>query len=124
MKKLGKEIGLSTLLSIASSGTVSVEAIRLLTSSAYDRSMEKEADTYAVKYLIKSGINPAPMADMMFRLSLEESALVKNLTLISTHPNSENRAENILKQAEKENVDYESISLVFEWEDFKELIKE
>lgn len=124
IKKLGKEIGLSTLLAIASSGTISIEAIRLLTSSAYDRSMEMEADSFAVEYLMKSGINPAPMADMMFRLSLEESTLVKNLTLISTHPNSEDRAESILKRAEKEAKEYEPLCLDIEWKDFQAMAKE
>ncbi|MCD7930869.1 MAG: M48 family metallopeptidase [Tannerellaceae bacterium] len=124
MKKLGKEIGLSTLLPIASSGTISIEAIRFLTSSAYDRSMEKEADSFAVKYLINSDINPAPMADMMYRLSLEESTLIKNLTLISTHPNSEDRAESILKQAEKETQEYNPLCLDIEWEKFQAMAKE
>ena len=51
MKKLVKEIGLSVLISMTTgksgSGTIQ-EGLKLLSSSAYDRNLEKEADLKAV----------------------------------------------------------------------------
>ena len=63
MKKLIKETGLSVLISMTS-GNVSSEvikkAIKSITSSAFDRSLEKEADIKAVDYLVNAKINPEP----------------------------------------------------------------
>ncbi len=124
MKKLVKEVGVSALLSIASSGSISMETLRLLTSTAYDRSMEKEADSLGVEYLIESGINPEPLADMLFRLSLDESPLLKNLAFVSSHPDTDDRVRSILKQASKQEREYEALVPDFDWEDFQKLANE
>jgi predicted Zn-dependent protease len=67
MKKLIKEVGLSLLISISDypgSGKIQ-EAAKLLTSTAFDRNFEKEADLKAVDYLIKTRLNPAPFANFL-----------------------------------------------------------
>lgn len=67
-KKLVKEVGLSALISMTT-GNKGSEIIRetagTLSSLAFDRSMEKEADIKAVDYLIKAKINPEPFANFL-----------------------------------------------------------
>lgn len=99
MKKLVKEIGLSVLISMASGGnsTIINETLKTLTSSAYDRSLESEADLTSVTYLENADIDPSPFADFLFRLSMEESEGMQSLQLMSSHPASEERAKTILE---------------------------
>lgn len=63
-KKLLKEFGLSVILSSAGStgGAVLKQISKLLSSTAYDRTLESEADEYAVEYMINAGIDPANLA--------------------------------------------------------------
>lgn len=98
MKKLSKEIGLSVLLTATAGGKggqVVKEILKTLSSSAYDRTLEKEADMQSVKYLLKADINPEPMADFMYALAQKEN-LPDSFAWISTHPESEERAKYIL----------------------------
>ena len=72
MKKLIKEIGLSVLISTTSGNggpEVTKEAAKILSSSAFDRTLEKEADLKAVDYLINAKINPEPFANFLYKLS-------------------------------------------------------
>ena len=117
MKNLGREIGFATLATLVgnSSGT---EILRTITSTAYSRSMENEADEAAVQYLQNSGINPSGLPDLMYRLSTEESEYFKYLTIISTHPNSEERAEKMLAMIDLDKT-YEPVLSEEEWEMLK-----
>jgi beta-barrel assembly-enhancing protease len=111
MKKLVKEIGLSTLLSIStgSSGSeIMMESARILSSTAFDRSMEREADIKAVDYLIKANIDPEPFADFLYKLS-EEGGASKYLSWVSTHPEAKERAENIIEYSKNKKVDYKQV---------------
>ncbi|MGE5393618.1 MAG: M48 family metallopeptidase [Candidatus Saccharibacteria bacterium] len=104
MNKLVKEIGLSMLISI-STGNGNSEVIRnglkQLSSSAYDRKLETEADLTAVDYLIKAGIDPQPFANFLYRLADETKNLPTQIYWISTHPESKARAEEIIHEALK-----------------------
>lgn len=103
MKKLVKEIGLSVLISMTtggSGGEVVKEGARLLSSSAFDRQLEKEADLKAVEYLVNANINPLPFADFLYKLSGDESDIEKYLKWVSTHPSSKQRAEYVVEQVE------------------------
>ncbi|MDR1897124.1 MAG: M48 family metallopeptidase [Prevotellaceae bacterium] len=106
MQKLVKEIGLSTLSAMINSGSGGAESLRILTSTAYDRKMEDQADETGVGYLQKSRINPDHLADFMFRLSMQENDFIKNLTFISTHPETGKRAQKILDLSHKEQMEY------------------
>ncbi len=99
MKKLIKEVGLSALISMTtgSGGEIGKKTIKMLSSSAYDRSLESEADIKAVDYLIEANINPSGLSDFLYRLSKEESDLQKNLFWMSTHPDSEQRALTLIE---------------------------
>jgi predicted Zn-dependent protease len=67
-----------------------------LSSSAYDRKLETEADLTAVGYLEKAGINPEPFANFLYRLSDETKNLPSQIYWISSHPESKERAEKIM----------------------------
>lgn len=98
MKKLSKEIGYSVLLSAAGGtkgGQMARELLKTLSSSAYDRNLEKEADITSVKYLLKADIDPRPMADFMYQMA-QDSNINKNMYWIADHPESEERAKYIL----------------------------
>ncbi len=123
-KKLVKEIGLSTLLSMTTgnSGTgVIKETLKLLSSTAYDRNMEKEADLKAVDYLNNASINPEPFADFLYKLSTQEPGIAKHLTWISTHPETMKRVEYVLEYIEENSTNNEYLPVLTDdsWETLK-----
>lgn len=124
MKKLIKEVGLSVLIGITSNGNgaeVLKETAKLLSSTAYDRTLESEADAMAVSYLMKAAIDPQPFADFLYRLS-EEEQLPSVTEWISTHPDSKQRSEQILDLARGNEVEYKPVLGADEWETLKEKV--
>ncbi len=100
LKKLIKELGIAYLTSgtLEGLGSETVrEAAKVLSSTAFDRGMEKEADLHAVDYLKAAGINPRPLADFMEVLSEQEGDAAKYLSWVSTHAASKERAAYILE---------------------------
>jgi predicted Zn-dependent protease len=98
MQKLAKEIGLSVILSAASGnggGEALKKALEHLSSKAFDRDLETEADLVSVKYLEKAKLNPAKFADFLYRLSLSDS--YSKFYWLSTHPASEERASELIE---------------------------
>lgn len=107
MSKLTKEIGLTMLISMTTgnTGTESIKsAIKLLSSSAFDRKLEKEADIKAVDYLCKAKIDPTAFANFLYRLAKEENSASKYISWISTHPESKNRAEYIIAYSKSKKI--------------------
>ncbi|MDW3191773.1 MAG: M48 family metallopeptidase [Cytophagales bacterium] len=103
MKSLIKEIGLSVLLTMTTGdqGPVVFQQVsEMLTSSALDREMEREADEKAIIYLNRAGISSENLANFFYELSLEEDDLMKQLSWISTHPDLEERAKAMLESEE------------------------
>jgi beta-barrel assembly-enhancing protease len=101
MQKLLKEIGLNTLLSITTggrSGGMVQETAKVLSSTAFDRGLEEEADTKAVEYLINAEINALPFSDFLEDLSKDEPEALKYFKWVSTHPESKERAIKIRQQ--------------------------
>lgn len=123
MKKLQKEIGLTVLYSMAG-GNGSTEGMRLLSSSAYDREFEHQADISATKYLIKAQIDPEGLANFLYRLSIEEDELTKNLVWISTHPDSEKRSKEIIEAKEGEVFEQKELMSQDEWDNLKKRLKD
>ena len=109
MKKLMKELGLSVLISMTTGeggAAIAKETAKLLSSSAFDRSLEKEADIKAVDYLIQAEIDPKPFADFLFRLSLDDNEIMKYLSWTSTHPDTQERAEYIIEYSQPHTSHY------------------
>lgn len=119
MKKLLTEIGLSVLISMTTgnSGTeVIKETAKMLSSSAFGRSIEKEADIKAVDYMINANVNPAPFANFLYKLSDGEHEAKKYLTWISTHPDSKDRAEYIIEYSKGKKTDHKPILSQQTWD--------
>lgn len=107
MNKLLKDFGLSMLISM-SAGSGNSEMIRAavkhLSSTAYDRNLENEADMTAVEYLIKANIDPEQFANFLFRLSNQDGNLPAQYYWITTHPASKERAEKIVEKIKNRTV--------------------
>ena len=126
MKKLSKEIGFSVLMSITTgnnNGRVIREIMHTLSSSAYDRSLEKEADITSVEYMLKANIDPAPFADFLYEMSFDNK-LESALSWVNSHPESEERAKYILEYIKGKKVSQKYLLTKPEWEGFKKAVKE
>ncbi|AOW08900.1 peptidase M48 [Flavobacterium gilvum] len=126
MEKLSKEIGFSVLMSITTgnnnSGVIR-EVMHTLSSSAYDRALEKEADIASVEYMLKAKVDPAPFADFMYEMSFNNK-LESALSWINSHPESEERAKYILEYIKGKKVNKKSFLTKKEWDTFKKSVKE
>lgn len=101
-KKLAKEVGISLLLSAAGGGSAAGEAIKeiigYLSSSAYDRSLEKEADLKSIEYLKNSGIHPKALLGVMEKLESESQTDLPSW--LGSHPDLSERKEYLKKATE------------------------
>ena len=128
MRKLIKEIGLTTLTVLVSGnggGEAFGEVMRVLSSTAYDRSLEQEADDLAVTYLLQAGIDPRPLGDFLLRIS-EDEEMPSFTEWISTHPDSEKRSRWIYQRAGKEEEKKSSctpLMLQEEWDNYQQRMK-
>lgn len=124
MKKLVKEVGLSVLVGITSggqSGEVLKNTAKLLSSTAYDRTLESEADKTAVSYLLQAQINPEAFGEFLFRLSKEEE-MPSLAEWVSTHPDSEKRSVQICNwaKAADKNIRFVEILSLKSWESLQQ----
>ena len=104
MKKLVKETGMSMLAAMVTGGGGSetvAETAKVLSSTAFDRGQEREADLTAADYLINADIDPTPFAGFLRRLSKSKNKqLERYFSWISTHPDPEERADYLLEYME------------------------
>ena len=125
MKKLVKEVGLEMLFAMAG-GDAGFEIVRetgkTLSSTAFDRKQESEADEYAVEILASSNIDPQHLSNFFFRLSQKHN-IPSELAWISTHPDTKERAADIIKK-KKEYTFTKSVILKTPWDEIKKLIQE
>lgn len=125
MKKLVKELGLAMIITLAGNNSgfeIVKEAARTLSSSAFDRKQEKEADDFAFETLVKADIDPENLANFLFRMS-KESNVPEELVWISTHPDTKERAAEILQK--KEGIKINKHSLInSSWADVQSELKE
>lgn len=125
MKKLVKEIGFSVLVSIATGGRnqqMVSEIAQMLSSSAYDRKLESEADITAVDYLIKARMDPEQFANFMYKMASNKS-MPDEFYWISTHPESESRAKAILKYLKGKKRTQKEVLEAKQWESLQENVK-
>lgn len=117
MKKMVKEFGLSVLLSMSGghAGKMTSEAVRALSSSAYDRKLETEADFTSVDYMIGADIDPLPFADLMYKMATQED-MPDAVYWISTHPESEARAKGIIDYIKGKKYTRKPILTKAEWD--------
>jgi predicted Zn-dependent protease len=98
-KKLVKEFGLAILIEMTSGGGGQIirEVLKFLSSTAYDRSLEEEADLKAIDYMANAGFDPKEFGNFMYRLSETDGSDSYIMGWVSTHPDSRERAEYIIK---------------------------
>lgn len=125
MKKLIKEAGIGVVISMTTNGGGEIirETASTLTSRAYDRRLEKEADMVSVEYMTNANIDPKPFADFLGRLADLESDVV-DLSWFSTHPGSAERSDYILDQCKDLEIDSQPILNTETWERLKAAVKE
>lgn len=126
MKKLGKEIGLTALISISSGNSgseIAKQAAKILSSTAYDRKLEREADMAAADYLVTAQIDPEAFANFLFRFSETEDKINSQFSWISTHPDSKTRAEYLMDFRKNLNIEKVPILSQESWESLKNAVK-
>lgn len=127
MKKLVKEVGLSVLISMTTGNAGSEiikETAKVLSSSAFDRGLEKEADIKATDYLVEASINPEQFANFLYRLGDSENQVMKYLSWISTHPDSKERAEYIIEYSKDKVIIAEPILTPETWSELQNNLSE
>lgn len=123
MKKLIKEIGLEMLFTIAAGDAgndIARETAKVMSSTAFDRKHEREADEFAVETLALANIDPEHLSNLFFRLSRQQD-MPEELAWVSTHPDSKERAAEILR-IKKEYTFKEEPIIRTPWEEVKKLL--
>jgi beta-barrel assembly-enhancing protease len=123
MKKLVKEIGLEMLFAMAG-GDAGFEIARqtgkTLSSTAFDRKHEREADDYAVETLAMSNVDPQHLGNFFFRLSQQHN-MPQEFAWISTHPDTKERAADIVKK-KKDYTYHPQIIVNTAWNQVKQML--
>jgi len=122
MKKLVKEVGLSVLISMATGGRSSQtvqQTVKLLSSSAYDRRLETEADMTSVDYLVKANLDANEFANFMFKMGMNNDA-PDAFYYVNTHPDSEERAKAIIEDTKDRKYVKKLFLSANQWKSLKE----
>ena len=121
MNKLAKEIGLAVLISTnTGAGTDMVQQVlQSLSSTAYDRRLESEADRRSVELLVEARIDPAPLGNLTYRLGQSGRDPATYLRWLSTHPEPEERSLAILELAKDADVKPERVLSDAAWAEMK-----
>lgn len=116
MKSLIREIGIGVLFALISGNSdisILTEIAQMLSSTAFSRDMEKEADLAGVEYLQNAKIDPLPFAEFIgVTTDVEFSAL----KWISTHPMSKERKDYIFQHINKKDADFQEIIKQETWD--------
>jgi beta-barrel assembly-enhancing protease len=124
MKKLVKEFGLSVLISVTTGGGGGevAEIARMLSSTAYDRKLEREADMRSVDYMVNSKLPPDHLANFLYRLGQDSPDDLRYLTWISTHPDSRERGEYIVQYSKGKAKELDPVLYGSTWRQMKEAV--
>jgi predicted Zn-dependent protease len=117
MNKLVREIGTGVLVNMTTGGGDGGqigEVVGVLSSKAFDRDMEREADLTAVTYLTNARIDPHPFADFLYLTGNGESE--EAFEWLSTHPVSKERMEYVLEEIGKVQFEIQPVIAVSTWE--------
>ena len=78
-------------------------------------------DLKSVEYMINAAIDPRPFADFMYELSIDNE-IHKYTYWISTHPDPEDRAKEILNMLKKQKTSYEPVLEDSKWQNLKKAL--
>ena len=121
MKRLVNELGLGLLATVASNGNSAVigQIIKMLSSTAFERKQESEADAISVKYMQNARVDPNGFAAIMQKLADMHPGTPSAMEWISTHPDSKKRAETILSLINTNQHNYKPLLDDDEWQVIK-----
>jgi len=109
-----------TLALILSDNAVLSEASRTVTSTAFDRRQEEEADNFSLHLLEKADINPRLLGTFFSRLKDEEGSYNEKLTLLMTHPAINSRIKAAFEY--KTGKDFQEKKFDMDWNRMKNLL--
>ncbi len=101
MKHLIQEVGLSVLFSVATGSSQVGELAQMISSLAYSRKMEKEADLQAVDYMFAMNEDVNGLANFMYKLVRQQPDYYVHIEWISTHPESQKRADYLYEYSQQ-----------------------
>lgn len=118
MDRLRRELGTTFILTVIgmdANTELVANILRMLTSSAFSREQESEADQKAVEYLTNADIDPVHMANFLIRMAADESQGVRPPEWLNTHPDTRNRAAKILELRDEHELEPEPL-ISREWD--------
>lgn len=102
MRKIIQTGGTSFLVGLlfgdVTGGSAMIFVGRSLFDASYSRDAERAADTFAIEVMRKLGRSPKPLGDLLVRVTGTEGK--KGITLLSSHPLSEERLALMSKEAD------------------------
>ncbi len=103
MDRMMTEFGTTLLLMMSgmdAGSEVISNILRILTTTAFSREQEREADQKAIEYLTAADIDPMHLGNFLLRVSTKGGG--RNIPeWVSTHPDSRERAAKIFEQREE-----------------------
>lgn len=115
-KKLAAELGAGTISAATGGNTVVISKIlKILSSTAFDRSQESDADAQGERYLESAHINPHGISSFMMKIAEIHKDEPEALEWISTHPDSRKRAEALEKMIGKQQKSYDTVLDAKDW---------
>ena len=87
----GTSFLIGLLLGDITGGAAVIFATRSLLQASHSREAEQEADDFAYASMRKLGRSPVPMAELLFRITGAEGKQFGGLSILSSHPLTENR---------------------------------
>lgn len=120
-KRIATDVGISAIISVATngSGELIADMVEQLSKNAFSRVQETEADNFAVESLEQASINPAAFAGFMKKIAKEQPKIMSQMEWLSTHPDSEKRAEAISKQIRNQYNKVDKVITEEEWGELK-----
>jgi len=111
MERMMSEFGTTLLIMMSgmdAGSEVIANILRILTTTAFSRDQEREADRVAVAYLEEAGINPVHLGNFLLRISTRESGR-RVPEWVSTHPDSRARAAEIFEKSGQMDSEFEPL---------------
>ncbi len=119
--RLVKELGISVLTS--GDQFVVGEVTRIMASTGFDRSQERDADEFACTLLENAQIEPRTLATFFRKLKEDQdNELLEKFEIVSTHPNFTSRIRYVLEYVPEE--DFIEVPLEVDWAVFLDQLPE
>lgn len=112
------QVGLSLFLAqLTGNAETAASIVSSLLTNTFSRTQEADADAQSVRYLLRSKIAAAPLADFLERMA-QDDQLEAYLEWISTHPAAKSRAAQIRKLAARQK-DSRAVLHPHTWKEMK-----